>query len=324
LEIIITDCDHGFFTPEEEIIRGAGHNLKIFQNLAGPELVQTAIDADALICQRAPITREVLAALPKCRVVARYGVGVDNIDLVAAREMGVKVVYAPGFCTEEVADQTITLLLSLLRRPLLWDRQIRKDVDKFTASWDARIELLKGIKRLRDLTLGIVGLGRIGSMVAGRAQAFGLHTIAHDPYVPDERFAELGVSPVGLDQLLSDSDIVSLHVPLNPTTSGFFGEAEFRRMKPSACFINTCRGEVVDTDALLGALQQEWIAATGLDVTEPEPLPAVHPFYEMDNVILTPHVSFYSDASIVDLKEQIASNVLNALTGEGTFPTPSL
>lgn len=324
MQVVITDCDHGFFTPEEQIMDRAGYQLKIYESLESPELMEKIRDADAIICQRAPITREVLAALPNCRVVARYGVGVDNIDLIAAREMGVTVVYAPGFCTEEVAEQTLTLLLSLVRRPLLWDRKIREDVAAFTDSWDSRIERLKGIKRLRDVTLGIVGLGRIGSAVAERAQALGMRVIASDPHIPPAHFSQLGVSSVELDDLLATVDIVSLHVPLNPSTQSFFGEKQFRMMQPSANFINTCRGEVVDHAALLKALQENWIAGAALDVTYPEPLPNDHPFYRMDNVILTPHVSFYSDASIVLLKEQIATYVVNALSGEGTFPTPEL
>jgi len=319
MKIVIADCDHDFFTPEECVIEKAGYSLKIFQCRHPEEILEVASDAEALICQFLPITRSLLASLPKCRVVGRYGVGVDNVDLEGATALGIKVIHVPGFCSEEAADHTMGLILALTRRITSIAASWKQDPGAFKERWGQRLELLKGVQCLRNLTLGIIGLGRIGQGVVRRAQGFGFRVVAHDPYVSRTQMEESGVEEFSQEELLQAADVVTLHIPLTKETYHNVGERQLRLMKPTSYLVNTSRGALIDEVALVRALREGWIAGAALDVTVTEPLPVSHPLLSMDNVILTPHVAFFSGAAILRLKERVAQYVVNALSGLGEY-----
>lgn len=319
MRIVITDCDHGFFEPERDVIQEAGHQLSVEECKTPEDVLRTAQDADAMICQYAPITREVLAGLPGCRVVGRYGVGVDNVDVEAATEFGIQVVNVPDFCVEEVADHTMALILSVSRRVAFLDRCLKREPEKFMRNWNGRLSLLGDVGRAASQTIGLVGFGRIGEAVAKRALGFGYAIVAADPDVPDHVMSQYGAERLDLSRLLQTADFVSLHVPLTEKTRDLIGFDELRSMRSDAYIVNTARGGLIRESALVQALREKWIAGAALDVLEQEPFSPDHPFLDMDNVLLTPHVAFYSRESILHLKETIAHYTVNAVTGEGAY-----
>jgi D-3-phosphoglycerate dehydrogenase len=314
--IVITDCDHGFYDPEEKIIKEAGYKLDICQCREPEKVIQIARNAVAIICQYAEINRDVLRSLPKCLVVARYGVGLDNIDVKAATEMRIKVVHTPYFCFEDVANHTMGLILALSRQIVRINNVMKSNPGK---NYGELLNYLDNVERPTKQTLGIIGIGKIGSEVAKRAITFGYKVIAYDPCVPQEIMSAKRVDKVGLSELFRESDIVTIHAPLTDETRKMVGAQAFALMKRTAYLINTARGPIVDEEALIEALRTHQVAGAALDVIEEEPIPANHPFLEMDNVILTPHIGFYSRTSIWDLKTKVAQYTVNALKDEGEF-----
>ncbi|HKG27167.1 MAG TPA: C-terminal binding protein [Thermomicrobiales bacterium] len=287
---------------------------------AGPcptedDLIALAHDADAvLISSREPITRRVVEHLPRCKVITRHAVGIDHIDLDAAAEHGIVVSHVPDYCTAEVADHAMALILALNRRIVAFDQDMRRGAWREHRS---RMDLiLRGpIPPLREQTLGLVGIGRIGIAVAERARPFGLSIIAADPYLAPAEVRKRGAEPVSLDELLDRADIVSLHCPLTPETRGLIGEREFSIMKPTAFLVNTARGPIVNMEAVTEALQSGRIAGAALDVVDPEPLPADSPLNELDNVILTPHAAYYSERSVEVVRTEALKETLRVLRG---------
>jgi len=272
------------------------------------EVIELGRRAHALLVPHAPITCRVMANMPNCRVVVRYGHGFDVIDVAAATEHGIVVANVP-FVTEEVAEHTIMLALACERKVARLDRAIR------AGEWQHAKQQLSPMSRIGGRTLGLVAFGRIARAVARRALALGLHCLATDPYVEPDVIKKCGVEPVELYELLARSDFVSLHTPLNCETRHLIGEGELRLMKPTAYLINTSRGPVVDEAALVRALRENWIAGAGLDVFEVEPLAADSPLLRFDNVILTPHSAGYSDASRPKGRVQAAQEVVRVLKG---------
>jgi phosphoglycerate dehydrogenase-like enzyme len=252
----------------------------------------------------ARITRAVLAALPRCRVVVRYGVGTDTVDVDAATEHGVAVCNVPDYGVEEVSDHALALLLALGRRIVTLDRAVRGGDWSLASSPDVR--------RLRGRVLGLVGLGRIGRAVARKALALGLEVVAYDPVAAPPAPS---VTHLGLDELLARSDYVSLHAPLVPATRHLFDDATFRRMKPGAFLINTARGGLVDTDALTRALADGRLAGAGIDVLEQEPIAPDHPLLDQPNCLLTPHAGWFSQDAFAELKTKAAEEAVAVLTG---------
>ncbi|MGH2531821.1 MAG: C-terminal binding protein [Thermomicrobiales bacterium] len=277
------------------------------------EIVELARDADALVVStRHPITRSVLEQLGRCRVVGSYGVGLDHLDLLAAADLGVVVTHYPQYCTNEVADHAFSLILALNRRIHELDQDLRK------GAWNhaGTRQMLRGpVAPLREQTLGIVGLGRIGTKVAERARPFGLTVIAADPQLDAETAKARGAELVTFDELLQRSDVITIHCPLGPQTQGLFDAAAFARMKPTAFLVNTARGPIVDLDAAIDALQHFAVAGAALDVVYPEPLPADSPLYQLPNVILTPHSAYYSERSVELVRSETLHDTLNVLRG---------
>jgi len=302
--VVITDCDHGTIAIEQEVLEGLAH-IDLHQRNDEAALLTFCLDADGIITQYGAFTRRVLQALRRCRVIARYGVGVDTIDLAAATERGIIVAFVPDYGTDEVSNHAAALILALHRRVLPLDREVR------TGHWDFRVGA--PIQRLTKHTLGIIGLGRIGTALATKLRPFGLTILATDPYRADW---PAWVRRVPLEDLLQASDIVSLHCPLTAETRHLIDASALRKMKPTAILVNTARGGVVDTEAVLQALRERWIAGAALDVQEAEPMPATHPLAGLDNVILTPHAAWYSEDSVVECKRKTALAVRRVLEGQ--------
>ena len=270
------------------------------------EFIAEARDCDALLNTYAgPITAEVMAQMPKCRIIARYGIGVDTIDLEAATKAGIIVTNNPAYCIEEVAEQTMALLLASARKIAFFDRSVR------AGNW--AVPPGKPMFRMVGQTLGLVGFGNIARQVASRAAAFGMQILFFDPFLKENQ--SLG-KPVDLDSLLTRSDFVSLHPPLTPQTRKMMNDAAFAKMKPTAVLINCSRGPVVDTDALVRALDAKKIAGAALDTVDPEPLPAGHPLRGRENVIVTPHSAWYSETAMVGLQAGAPGEVRRVLKGE--------
>lgn len=282
-----------------------GARLLVARCRTEEDVLAAAAEADGLIVQYAPITAAVLAGLPRCRVVARYGVGVDTLDVAAATARGVVVANVPGFCTEEVASHALAFLLAWHRKVVAFDRAVRN------GRWD--FTLTGPISRLRGQVLGILGVGRIGSALARLAAPLGLEVWGHDPYRPDFPPA---VRRVSFDALMTGADYLSISVPLTAQTRHLINAAVLRRMKRTAFLINTARGAVVEEAALIRALGEGWIAGAGLDVLEREPPAPDNALLGLENVLLTPHAAFYSEGALNDVKRRAAAAVAAVLRGE--------
>lgn len=280
------------------------------------ELIELARDADGLlISSRDAMSERAMLALTRCKVISRYAVGLDNIDLAAATACGIVVTHFPDYCTNEVADHAMALLLALNRRVVQLDRDLRGGA---WATHEHHMDrLLRGpIPALRDSTLGIVGFGRIGRSMASRAASFGLRVVVSDPYVDPTAITAAGATANALPDLLAASDIVSLHCPLSPETRHLIDRDALAGMKRGALLINTARGPIVDLDAAAEALTSGSLGGAALDVVDPEPLPMESPLFGFDNVILTPHAAYYSERSVRTVREQTLLAAVDVLRGK--------
>lgn len=303
-KVVITDCDHPSIEIERKVLSEINPEFILAQCETEDEVIEAAKDADGIINQYAPITRRVVESLKRCKVIARYGVGVDNIDVEAATEHKIIVANVPDYCIDEVSTHTMALILACARGITLLDSKIREK------KWD--FTLAKPLFRTKGKILGLFGLGRIARVVAQKASGFGFKIIAYDPYVSKN---DDGIELVEFSKLLSNSDFISIHSPLTDETRYLFGENKLRAMKKTAYLINTSRGPIVDEEALYKALKKRWIAGAALDVMEKEPPDWKNLLPKLDNLIITPHISFYSEESYVELKTKTAKAVLSVLKG---------
>lgn len=308
MKVILTD--HGFASIEQEqrMIAAAGGDLVVLQSKDPARLAAACADADALLVQWAPITAEVIAALRHCKVIVRYGIGVDNVDLKAAGARGIPVCNVPDYCIDEVADHALSLALSLARQVPQTDAAVRG------GTW--KILPPSPFPSFRSTTFATAGFGRIARAVLERARPFGFKLAAYDPFVPASAFAAAGVRPLDLDALWGEAGILSLHLPLTPDTRHLVGASSLARMRRDAIVVNTARGGLIDTVALAGALDGKRIAGAGLDVFETEPLEPDHPLRRAPNVILTSHTAWYSGGSVPELQRKSAEAIVRALRGE--------
>ncbi len=261
-----------------------------------------------LLVQWAPITRKVLEALPRVKCIVRYGVGVNNFDLDAAKDLGVTAANVPDFCLHEVSDHAMSFVLNIGRRIIHDHNQIMK------GGWG--INPFRPIPAFSDMTIGLVSFGQIARLVAKKAQAFNFSVVAFDPWVSDEVFAELGVKKVDMDTLLKESDVVSLHCPLTPQTTHLINAEALAKMKDGSILVNTSRGPVVDEKAMIEALKSGKLVGAGLDVFEDEPLPADSPLRSFDNVILTSHAASVSEKAVDTLQINAATSALEFVSGK--------
>ncbi len=306
--ILLTDSVFPSLEPAEAVLGRIDADLVLAPRSDAATIARLADAADAVMVTFAKLDAGLIARLGRCRVIGRFGIGVDNIDLEAASRAGIQVVYCPDYCVDEVSDHALALLLTLARRTALADRLVQQ------GQWT--LAPLTPMWRLRGRVLGLVGFGKIPRTLAPKAQALGLEVIASDPFAPAALFAEAGVRQVSFEKLLEQADFISIHAPLTEKTHHLFDAEAFRRMKREAVLINTARGPLIDEAALTEALDAGEIAGAGLDVAETEPLPANSPLRGRDNVILTPHAAFYSEDALLDLQTRVAEDVVRVLSGE--------
>lgn len=306
--VIITDSGFPDNNPEKKILETINCSLTNIQCKDEFQLKLKVSMADALIVQWAPITRSVIECLNQCKIIVRYGIGVDNIDLVAAKEKGIPVCNVPDYCIEEVADHTIALALAALRQIVDIDQRVRKG--------DWRIILPRPVSSFSNMNFCVAGFGRIAREVAKRAIGLRFKVNAYDPFVNEADIKDAGVEPVSLDQLFQDADVLSIHLPLKADTFHFINKTSIKKLKPGALIINTSRGGLIDSTALAEAVNNKEIWGAALDVFEEEPLPLNHILYQISGIILSSHVAWYSIQSIPVLQMKAAEEVLRALKGE--------
>jgi D-3-phosphoglycerate dehydrogenase len=305
--IAVSDSVFPDLNPTREVLSRISAELILAEEATPEAIVQVARDADALLVTYAKVTAGMIGQMTRCRIIARFGIGVDNVDIAAATNAGIVVTRVPDYCIDEVSDHTMALLLALVRKiPLANSRA-------HAGRWE--MPAVVPIHRLRGSVLGLVGFGRIPQLVAPKAKVFGLRIVSYDPFVSEETMKRAGVEKVDFSELVKVSDHISIHTPLVPETNHLFNAGVFSRMKPTAHLINTARGSIVDEEALAQALDQGHLAGAALDVLSQEP-PSASPLFGRDNVILTPHMSFYSVESLIDLQTKAAEEVVRVLTGE--------
>ena len=312
--VLVTDHTFDPLDIERRILELAGAFLSPHRCKSAAELLPLAADADAILTQFAPVTAEVIAAMKKARVIVRYGIGVDNVDLRAARERGIPVCNVPDYCIDEVADHTLALVLAATRQVVPNCLHVRG------GRWGLATPLGE-MKALRDLAVGVVGFGRIGRQVVRRLLAFGPKVRVFDPAVDPKEIESAGVAAASLDELVAQSDVITLHCPSTDQTRRMFDGGRIAAMRPGSVLVNLARGDLIDTDALVAALQSGHLAGAALDVCDPEPIPPGHPLLSLPNVIVSPHVASASERAVRTLRETAAGLVLKALRGE---PLPSV
>ncbi len=303
--------DHRFadLAAEREVLGAVSAEVEDLNGIPEDEALERATSADGvLLGARFQFTADRLASLKRCRVIVRYGVGVDNVDLAAARACGITVSCVPDYCMEEVATHAIALLLALHRQLGAYSLKAK--------AGQLGIDAVHPIRRLSTLSFGVIGFGRIGRETATRAAALGMRLLAYDPFQDDAAIRGFGAEPRPLDSLLAESDAVSLHVPLTEATRNLLGRDRIARMKTGALLVNVGRGGLVDEAALAEALASGHLGGAGLDVTTVEPLPPDHPLLSTANTILTPHVAWYSTGAQRDLQVKAAEEAARVLRGE--------
>jgi len=309
-KVIVTDHNFVSLDPTRDILGPAGFELEEIQPICKTEddVIRRCGDAGVLLVQWAPVTRRVLQSLPRVKCVVRYGIGVDNIDLDAATELGVIVANVPRYCVEEVSNHTLAMILSLGRRIPQNHNQVMR------GGWG--INPFRPIPAFSDMRLGLVGFGAIGQRVAEKARAFRFQVMAFDPYAPDSVFAEGEAVRVDWATLVKNADVISLHCPLTPETRHLINHETIAAMKPGVCLINTARGPLVNEADLIEALTDGRIGEAGLDVFEEEPLPLRSPLRAFSNVILTSHSASVSEGATRILQCEAAAAARDFLQGK--------
>lgn len=307
MKVAITDysfptleIEEGILRPEAEVICG--------QCKTPETLIPLVADADAVITQFAPIKADVIDSMQRARVIVRYGIGVDNVDLEAARARGIPVCNVPDYCIDEVADQTLAFMLATTRQLVPNCLRVRDGKWGLAGTLDQ-------MRALRDQTVGVVGFGRIGREVVSRLRPFKCRVLVHDPVAPAADIRQAGAEETDLETIITTSDIITLHCPSLPQTRGMINRESLNRMKPGVILINVARGDLVDSAALTDALRQGHIGTAALDVFSPEPIPTDHPILKMDNVILASHIASASVPAVKKLRETAAQLALAAIRG---------
>jgi D-3-phosphoglycerate dehydrogenase len=313
-KVVITDCPWQDISVEQEILREAGIELVRAQCVIPAEVIAAARDADAMLVGWAPLNREVLAALPRCRLAVRYGTGYDNIDVAAATEAGIAVAINADYCVDEVATHALALILACHRQLGVLTDAVRN------GNWDC-MAVMRPAPPLGSQTVGILGLGRIGRRLLDMVRPLAGRVLGHDPLLEDRGETLPGLEWTSLDRLLGESDYISIHVPLNASTHHLFNTESFSRINSNCYLINCARGPIIDEKALVNALRSGRLAGAALDVFAQEPLPADHPLRGFPNVTITPHAAWYSTQADYRLRANPAQMVVKFLRGE---PIPLL
>ena len=306
-KVVLTDNIFPDLDIENEMLSKIDAELV---EVTDPSTLADAVkDADAVINTYAQMTPEIIGSMENCKLIIRNGIGVNTIDVDACNAKGIMVANIPTYCIEEVATHAITLMLTLNRKIFLYNRTVREGI------WDVK-EGMK-INSTVGATLGLVGFGRIPRLINDRAQALGMKVLAYDPFVTAENAAEAGATKAEMDQIIAESDFISIHCPLIPDTRGMFNYEVFQKMKDSAYLINTARGPIVNEPDLVRALEEGLIGGAGLDVLMEDKGQTDHPLYKFENCIITPHAAWYSETSILRRRTQTVDSVIEVLTGSG-------
>jgi D-3-phosphoglycerate dehydrogenase len=311
--VVIADYDYGNVDIERKVIEGAGFSLLAAQCKSEDDVIDVASNAGAVITQYAHVGARAISAFTRCRVIARYGTGVDIVDVDAATRRNILVTNVPNdWCENEVADHAMALLLTVARKV--------RDYDRATRAGTWRWQSGQPIYRLRGRILGLLSFGAIARAIAARAAGFGMRVITHDPYISPANIAAHGATSVSFDELIEQADYLVIQAPLTPDTRNLIGEAQLRRMKPTAVLVNTARGPIVNDGALYQALKQGWISGAGLDDVAEEPAKQrdwkpTNPLFGLDNVVITPHAAYYSEESIHTVRDFAAQEVVRVLSG---------
>ena len=308
-KVVILEDRYAHHDYEKAVLENIDAEVIESRALTKEDILKVASDADGITVNLAPMTAEVIAGLGRCKVIARYGVGFDSVDIKAAGEKGIMVVNVPDYCDEDVSDQALALIAGCVRQIPLHDREVRK------GNWNIRSA--GPVYRNKGKVFGLAGYGRIGQCLHRKIKGFGFaRVLVSDPFISRDIVEMNGAELVDLDTLLRECDILSVHVPLSDATKHMFGKAEFGKMKKTAVFVNTARGGIVDTPALYEALKNKTIAWAGIDVHEQEPVPKDYPLFRRDNCVLSDHMGWYSEESQVDLQTKAAQAVADALSGK--------
>jgi D-3-phosphoglycerate dehydrogenase / 2-oxoglutarate reductase len=306
--IAVTDSPFPSLDPAIAALKRVDPELRMAKSASADDILAVANDAEAVLVTYAKLPGELLKELKHCKAIGRFGLGVDNIDIPAAAQLGITVTYVPDYCLREVSDHAMALLLAMARKVPFSNSLVQ------SGRWE--VPPVVPLRRLEGQVLGLVGFGNIPRALTPKAKAFGLKVITYDPFVPADVVKADGVENTSFEDLLARSDFVSVHAPLLPGTRGLMNEAAFARMKKGAFLVNTARGPLVDESALVAALDSGHLGGAALDVVTVEPLAGDSPLRGRDNVILTPHTAFYSVEALEELQTKCASDVARVLLGE--------
>ena len=308
--VIVADCDHPSIDIEKGVLKDVCPEIRWLACRTEDEVIAQCQDGEGILIQYAPMTRRVLEQLPRCKVIARYGVGVDTVDLLAASDLGIVVSNVPDYGTNEVSDHALAMMLCLTRKVPMANAQIKR------GQWDFR--LMHPVHRHQVQTIGVIGMGRIGQAMAHKTHALGMKVVAYDPYANPDSLPDY-ITLCGLEDLLRQSDVVSVHCPLTDVTRNMLDESMLRLMKPSAYLVNTARGCIVDEVALDKLLTEKKLAGAAMDVLAVEPGPMSHPLFKHENLYCTPHMAWHSEESAQELKRKAAEETRRVLRGEAPW-----
>ena len=306
--VVVTDSPFPSLDPAKKALEEANAEVVKAPSSSEEDIIKAAENADAILVTYAKLNENILRSLKNCKAIGRFGIGVDNIDLKVAGELGISVNYVPDYCLDEVSDQAMAMIISMARKIPQSNKLVQ------SGRWE--MPAVVPMYRLRGKTVGLIGFGNIPRLMTPKAQAFGFNVIASDPYAPKELFEKYGVESVSMDELYERSDFISVHAPLLPETKGLVNKDAFKKMKDTAIIVNTARGPLINEKDLIEALDKNEIGGAGLDVVETEPLPENSPLIGRDNVILAPHTAFYSVEALEELQTKAASDVARVLNGE--------
>jgi len=315
MHIVVTDYTFPDLGVEESLITAAGFQLNAWkEKKSAAELPALVSEADAVITQFAPVNADVIRSMKRAKVIVRYGIGVDNVDLAVAKECGIPVCNVPDYCIDEVADHTLAFLLGTTRQVATSSNYVKG------GRWGLATPLDR-IQVLKNMTVGVVGFGRIGREVVSRLRAFKCRILVSDPIAAAADITAAGAIPVSLSDLLAQSDAITLHCPSTAETRGMLNSESLALTKPGVIVINLARGDLIDPAALTASLQSGHVSAAALDVFNPEPIPADHPILKMDNVIVASHIASVSVTAVRKLRETAANLAIMAIKGQ---PLPNV
>lgn len=306
-KIAVTDYEFNDLKIEEKSLSEFNVEFIYGQCRTEDEVIALAKDADGLLNQYAPIGRKVIQALDKCKIISSYGVGVDAIDVKAASEKGIIVANVPDYGVEEVSNHALALLFSSARKIVHLNRNVKHGL------WD--FESSVPMYRYSEQTLGVLGYGRIPRSLVNKAKPFGFRILVYDPYVSESEMRRTGVEPASIEEIFTHSDYITIHVPLTEVTHNLVNKKNISKMKKNAVIVNTSRGPIIHEEDLIDALINERIAGAYLDVVTEEPIRPDHPFLQLENVILTPHIAWYSEQSMIELRVKAVQNIIHVING---------